>query len=315
MRADQTVSPVQGDPTAHRAARPPLTAFRQGDAVLACAVGRDLTDVAPFVRSLRAVFDGRIILLVDRRPMLPAWLSTHGVETVVATGRQRPWRLQAEVSRFATFARILQERTEIRRAILADVEDIVFQSDPFHPPLADLQFHNGPGVAVPHPANRRIAGTIVGAALARDLSGRPQISPGLVAGPAAAVERFCRALLLISDAARAGPANAIDEAACHAVAHLGLAGGQIRPNFERVATVSGETTVTDGKVRNPDGTESPIILGYRRSPDLAAHIERRWGLMASRECRCAPLSPVRDLAQWMAKIRFRSPGWRSRTDF
>lgn len=283
--------------------RPPVppvsirSASRQGDAVLACAVGCDLTEVAPFVRSLRTVFSGQVILLVDRKPMLPAWLSTHGVETVVIANDRRPWRPRPAASQFVAFARILQQRRDIRSVILADVREVVFQSDPFHRAPADLHFYSGfAGPAL----DPRAAEAIVGGPLARQLSERPPIHAGVVAGSRAGVERFCRAFLLLCDTARHGAMSGMDQTACQLVAHLGLAGGQVRPDFERVATASERMTVADGRFWNPDRSLSPIILGYRHSPTLADYIDHRWGLSTKRLPSGTALTRTRAFLQRLA---------------
>ena len=46
-----------------------------GDAVVGYATGYDAADIAPFVTSLRAVFDGSVALVVDRDADLRAFLA------------------------------------------------------------------------------------------------------------------------------------------------------------------------------------------------------------------------------------------------
>ena len=254
-----------------------LAPAREQQAVLASAVGRDLAEVAPFVRSLRAVFAGQIIIVVDRKPTLVAWLSTHGIEAVVPADRLLHWRPHPAAARFAIYAQLLQERREIRQVILADVCDCVFQADPFRKAADDLEFFTGAGGALPGAGDLGIFEAMMGAALARDLGRRSRIA-GLVAGPTEAVIRFCRTLLLLCGLPRAGLGAAVDQAACHVIAHLGLSGGEIRANFQRAAIASCGMRVGDGRILNPDDTTSPIVVGYRRSADLALHVDRRWGL-------------------------------------
>lgn len=257
--------------------------LREEDAVLACAVGCDLAGIAPFVRSLRAVFSGQVILVVDRKPTLLAWLSTHGVETVIAADRAPHCKPHAMVARFAVYAQLLQERAEIRNVILADVRDVVFQADPFADAPQDLNLFQG--VASAAGLNPRAMQALIGEALARDLGKRPLVSLGVVAGPKAAVTRFCRAMLLLCDMPRSNLGGGIDQAACHVIAHLGLVGGDVRPNFERTAVASCGLKVEDGRIVSPDGSLSPVIVGYGRSRDLAAHVRDRWGLPAARRPR------------------------------
>lgn len=247
-------------------------------AVMACATGLDLAEIAPFVRSLRAVFAGQILLIVDRQPTLLAWLSTHGVEAVVAADRLMHWKpQQPAVSRFAVFAQLLQERREIRQAILADPRQVVFQTDPFRRATEDLEFFTGAGGATPGLGEQRAMVAMLGDSLAQDLGRRSRIAD-LIAGPAEAVVRFCRSLLLLCAQPRAGFGSGLDRAASHVVAHLGLAGGEIRRNFQRAAIASCGMRIADGRILNPDDSSSPIVVGYRRCPDLALHVDRHWGL-------------------------------------
>lgn len=244
---------------------------------MACATGRDLAEIAPFVRSLRAVFDGQIILIVDQKPTLLAWLATHGVEAVIAADRLLHWKPHPAVARFAVYAQLLQDRREIRYAILADIRDVVFQADPFGRPMPDLEFFTGAGGAMPGAAEVRAIEVLIGQELARDLGRRSRIAD-VIAGPTEAVVRFCRTLLLLCEQPRVGLGAGIDRAACHLVAHLSLAGGEIRPNFQRAAVASCGMRVANGRILNPDDSASAIVVGYRRSSDLALHVDRRWGV-------------------------------------
>lgn len=254
-----------------------LAEAREEQAVMACATGLDLAEIAPFVRSLRAVFAGQVILIVDRKPTLLAWLSTHGVETVVAADRLLHWKPQPAVARFAVFAQLLQERREIRHAILADPRHAVFQTDPFRRPVEDLEFFTGAGGATPGLGEQRAIAAMLGDSLAHDLGRRSRIAD-LIAGPTEAVVRFCRSLLLLCAQPRPGFGAGLDRAASHVVAHLGLAGGEIRRNFQRAAIASCGMRIADGRILNPDDSSSPIVVGYRRCADLALHVDRHWGL-------------------------------------
>lgn len=257
-----------------------LAEAREHHAVMACATGLNLAEIAPFVRSLRAVFVGQVILIVDRKPTLLAWLSTHGVEAVVAADRLLHWKPQPAVARFAVFAQLLQERREIVHVVLADARDTVFQTDPFHGATDELEFFTGAGGATPGLGEQRAMAAMIGESLAHDLGRRSRIAD-LIAGPAEAVVRFCRSLLLLCAQPRVGFGAGLDRAACHLVAHLDLAGGEIRRNFQRAAVASCGMRIADGRILNPDDSSSPIVVGYRRCSDLALHVARHWGLPAN----------------------------------
>lgn len=258
------------------------------DAVLGYAVGCGVAEIAPFIRSLRAVFSGQVILIVDRKPTLLAWLSTHGVETVVAADRLLHWKPHAAVARFAVYAQILQERSEIRDVVLADVRDVLFQGDPFEAASDQLQFFLEPDTGADPAVHLRSVQSVIGNPLAQDLGRRPRVTVGVVSGPSAEATRFCRTMLLLCAIPRSavGGGTGADQAACNVIAHLGLVGGEIRPNFERVATGAPGGTrglrLEEGLVINPDGGVSPILNRYARVPDLAAYAEATWGIPAAR---------------------------------
>lgn len=256
------------------------------DAVLGYAVGYGVTDIAPFVRSLRHVFSGQIILVVDREPTLLAWLATHGVEAVVAADRLMHWKPHPVVARFAVYAQILQERSDIRNVVTTDVRDVVFQKDPFEDLSGDLLFfvEAEDRTLADHAFNQKHLQALVGEGLTRDLGDRPCVCVGVVAGAAEAVTRFCRAILLLCAIPRSnvGGAFGADQAACNVIAHLNLIGGEIRANFGLVSTIGltspERLTIEDGLIVNPDASTSPIVHQYDRIPQLAAHVDARWGL-------------------------------------
>lgn len=264
---------------------------RAGEAVLGYAVGYGIAEVAPFVRSLRAVFTGQIILVVDRKSSLLSWLKDHGVEAVIAADRMLHWTPHPVVARFAVYAQILQGRPDIRQAIITDVRDVVFQGDPFAQATNQLQFFvEAEGLALAdHAFNQKHLQALFGGGLARDLGRRACVCVGVVAGPTGAVLRFCRAILLLCAIPRSsiGGAFGADQAACNVIAHLNLVGGEIRPNYGRVATIGltapERLRLEDGLILNPDGGASAIVHQYDRIPRLEADVQARWGV------------PVRDL--------------------
>lgn len=262
-----------------------------GEAVLGYAVGYGIAEIAPFVRSLRAVFAGQIILVVDRKSALLSWLQEHGVEAVIAADRMLHWTPHPVVARFAVYAQILQGRPEIRQAVITDVRDVVFQGDPFAQATDQLQFFvEAEGRALAdHAFNQKHLQALFGDGLARDLGRRACVCVGVVAGPADAVLRFCRAILLLCAIPRSsvGGAFGADQAACNVIAHLNLVGGEIHPNYGRVATIGltapERLRLEDGLILNPDGGASAIVHQYDRIPRLEADVQARWGV------------PVRDL--------------------
>lgn len=267
-------------------ARDPAADPRPDEAVLGYAVGYGVAEIAPFVRSLRAVFRGQIILVVDRKPALLTWLKAHGVEAVIAADRMLHWSPHPVVARFAVYAQILQGRTDIRQAVITDVRDVIFQGDPFAGATETLQFfvEAEDRALADHAFNQKHLQALFGDGLARDLGRRACVCVGVVAGPADAVVRFCRAVLLLCAIPRSsvGGAFGADQAACNVIAHLNLVGGEIRPNYGRVATIGltapDRLRLEDGLILNPDGGASAIVHQYDRIPRLEADVQARWGV-------------------------------------
>lgn len=254
------------------------------DLILGYATGYDAADVAPFVRSLRAVFDGPVVLVVDQDPDLLAFLAENRIEAA-APATVEAWAPHPVVARFAAFDRLLRERPQARSVLLTDVRDVVFQAAPFEPRPQGLEFFNeyADGVLADHAFNMKYLRGVGGEAVARALADKPCVCVGTVMGPRDAMMRFCRTLLMLAAVPRSeiGGAFGADQAACNIAVHLGLIEGEIVPNYGRVATLgltpSEELRVADGRILNPDGGVSPIVHQHDRHPALAAAMHDRWG--------------------------------------
>lgn len=198
------------------------------DAVLAFAAGLSLDEVAPFIRSLRSVYSGRVVMVVGRDPTLRAYLKTHGVELETVVRRSLQWRPRPPIERFAAFAGILDRRTDIRDVVLADIGGVPFRADPFEQLKAPLQFYLEPGAPpiAGRPGSLRGLRRLAGGAIAEKLAGRTDITATRVAGSRPAVAQFCRTVLLLCASARSGRggAHGADQAACNLFFHLGLGG-------------------------------------------------------------------------------------------
>jgi len=153
-------------------------------------------------------------------------------------------------------------------------------------PLAEIiDGHVAPDRALAdHAFNQKHLQALFGDGLARDLGRRACVCVGVVAGPTEAVVRFCRAVLLLCAIPRSsvGGAFGADQAACNVIAHLNLVGGEVLPNYGRVATI-GLTSperlrLEDGLILNPDGGASAIVHQYDRIPRLEADVQARWGV-------------------------------------
>jgi hypothetical protein len=252
------------------------------DLVLGYATGYDVHDIAPFVRSLRAVFDGEVALVVDDRPDVGALLKEHGVHAVSAATADG-WSPHAVMARFAVFDRYLTTRPRARSVLLTDVRDVVFQRPPFSPAPEGLEVFVEGDALGDHAFNMKYLRAVAGERMAAELASAPAICVGTVMGPCEAVARFCRLVLMLAAIPRSeiGGAFGADQAACNLAVHLGLVEAQVRPNFGRVATVglAGPDSLgfENGEVVNPDGSVSAIVHQHDRHPAVAEAVHRRWG--------------------------------------
>lgn len=252
---------------------------RSGNAVLAYAAGLDIADLAPFVRSLRAVFSGQIILAVEHRPTLIAWLATHDVEAVIVSRpglRKRPPGL----ARWPVFAQVLQSRPDLHHVLIVDIDSVVFQGDPFGDLPTNLQLVEAAGSAVSAPLFR----DLVGDALAAKLGRSAPVLSDVIAGPAPAVVQFCTSMQRLSAASRGLPAGPRERErlVCTVIARLGFDGSRVVPNFGRVAIAGEQHRIVDGRITHPRAGASPVIQGYQRHACLADHVARRWGILPPR---------------------------------
>jgi hypothetical protein len=255
------------------------------DMVLGYATGYGVAEIAAFVRSLRAVFTGPAVLVVDQDPDLLAFLERYDIEPRAPRGSQTGgWKPHAVVERFAEFADLLAQRPWIRNVLLTDVRDVIFQASPFEPPLDQLEFfdeYDGRPLG-DHAFNTKHLKAIGGEDFARSISGKPCVCVGTVIGPRESVIQLCRAILLIGAIPRStvGGAFGADQAACNVVAHLRLVNSVVRPNYTRVATIgltsASTLAIRDETILNPDGGVSPIVHQYDRHAVFNDFVNQRW---------------------------------------
>lgn len=281
------------------------------DLVLGYATGYDAAQIAPFVRSLRAVFDGHVALVVDRRPDVLALLDQHGVEAVhldAAAG----WEPHPVMARFATFSRLLDRYPNAVDVLLTDVRDVVFQAEPFGPPPRRLEvfveFEGG--VLGDHDFNMKYLSALIGDEMAATLASKPCICVGTVMGPREEIMRFCRTVLMLAAIPRSelGGAFGADQAACNIAVHMGLVKAEVKPNFGRVATLGMSPaeglTWCDGRVINPDGGFSAIVHQHDRHPHLDRAVHEHWG-QGMRHCERVQRKTTADRGRKLAQSLMR----------
>ncbi|MDP1914112.1 MAG: hypothetical protein Q8K49_12360 [Brevundimonas sp.] len=266
-----------------------------GDLVLGAATGYGVADIAPFVRSLRAVYQGGAALVVDEASALTSFLEAHDIKAVPATSSPA-WSPHPVMTRFAAFDRILAQRPGPGSVLITDVRDVVFQSSPFDPApgVLELFVEFEGGRLGDHAFNRKHLRALVGDDLAATMAHRPCLCVGTVMGSRAGVSRFCRTILMLAAIPRShiGGAFGADQAACNLAAHLGLVEHEVRANYGRVATVgltpSDTLTVSEGVILNPDGSASAIVHQYDRHPHLMDAVHGLWGAGLERRERVRP---------------------------
>lgn len=263
----------------------PTFAAAEHDLILGYATGYDAADVAVFVRSLRAVYAGPVVLVTDQSPELLSFLAQHGVESVApADAGGGAWRPHPVMQRFAAFDALMSQRPWARAVLLTDVRDVVFQAPPFDPPPQKPEFYvEYEGGLKGHAFNMKYLRGVGGEDVARALADKPCVCVGTVMGPRECMIRFCRTLLMLAAIPRSeiGGAFGADQAACNIALHLGLVEGEARANYGRIATIGmtpGEAlSVRDGRIVNPDGGVSPVVHQYDRHPALFQAMCERWG--------------------------------------
>ncbi|AYG95038.1 hypothetical protein D8I30_07475 [Brevundimonas naejangsanensis] len=263
----------------------PTFAAGEHDLILGYATGYDAADVAIFVRSLRAVYGGAVVLVTDQAPALLAFLAEHGVESVPPASVGGAWRPHPVMQRFAAFDALMSARPWARNVLLTDVRDVVFQAPPFDPAPRTSEFYvEYDGGLKGHAFNMKYLRGVGGEDVARALADRPCVCVGTVMGPRECMIRFCRTLLMLAAIPRSeiGGAFGADQAACNIALHLGLVEGEVKANYGRIATIGltpGEVLSLDGmgRIVNPDGGVSPIVHQYDRHPALMAAMRARWG--------------------------------------
>lgn len=282
-----------------------------GDAVVGYATGYDAADIAPFVTSLRAVFDGSVALVVDRDADLRAFLARHDVMAVDAPV-WRGWAPHPVMQRFVAFAGLLGDRPGA--ALACDVRDVIFQAPPFEPAPQGLEaFVEADGPLGEHAFNMKYLRALFGQAQADRMADKSCLCVGTLVGPRAEVSRLSRLILMLASAPRSeiGGAFGADQAAFNLAIHQGLVGATVRGNYGRVATLGltpGERLrFEDGQVVNPDGGISPIVHQHDRHPHLDAPVHARWGAGLEHRKRVRPKSAGQKLEKLRASLRRRMP--------
>lgn len=279
------------------------------DLVAGYATGYDAHHIAPFVRSLRSVFDGEIALAADARPDVEALFADHEVRFLTQPDTQG-WQPHPVMARFAAVDAHLAARSDIRNVLLTDVRDVIFQKSPFEPAPDGLEVFLEGDRLKDHAFDMKYLRALAGDGIADALGLAPAICVGTILGPRADMVRFCRTVLMLAAVPRSemGGSFGADQAACNMAIHMGLVQAEVRANYGRVATIglqaAADFAFRDGQVINPDGSISAIVHQHDRHPLLAAAVRGRWAVGLEARERVTPRtvsSRLRRMRQSLAR--------------
>jgi hypothetical protein len=293
--------------------RPRLGIDIAGDVVLGYATGYGPADIAPFVHSLRAAFNGPVALVVDETPAVLAFLREHDV-IAIPPRRWTGWAPHPVMLRFDAFDRLLEQWPGVTNVLITDVRDVVFQASPFVPTPQPLEaFIEAETPLGNHAFNMKHLRALAGDGLATALSDRPCLCIGTVIGARSEVRRLCRLILSLAATPRSaiGGTFGADQAAFNLAIHQELIPATVRPNYGRVATLGmtdGDGLVfRDGQVINPDGSVSPIVHQHDRHPHLDVPVHARWSGGLEHRPRIQPRSAGDRLTKLKSSLRRRMP--------
>ncbi|KAK0360487.1 hypothetical protein LTR94_027111, partial [Friedmanniomyces endolithicus] len=286
-------------------------ALPDGDAVVGYATGYDAADIAPFVTSLRAHYDGQAALIVDPDPELRAFLANHAV-TALDAPHWQGWAPHPVMQRFVAFSALAGGG---QGSMLAcDVRDVIFQGAPLSPAPLELEAYvEAETPLVDHAFNMKYLRALFGLGTARLVEPLPCLCVGTLVGPRDQLARLSRLILTLASTPRSeiGGAFGADQAGFNLAVHLGLIGAAVKPNYGRVATLGLTKSETlafrDGKVVNPDQTTSAIVHQHDRHPHLDEPVHRLWGAGLEHRNRVRPRSVSERAAKLGASLRRKTP--------
>jgi hypothetical protein len=106
--------------------------LQKSDLIIGTAIGYRPDDIKPFIMSLRATgYNGRLVLFVDNMTSDAAsFLREHKIELMYCN-RRKDDVMPVHSRRYFEFAKFLGKEQGIKRVMLTDVRDVIFQGNPF----------------------------------------------------------------------------------------------------------------------------------------------------------------------------------------
>ncbi len=198
----------------------------------------------------------------------------------------KPGTQSVNVERYRLYADWLAAHPEVDGALLTDVRDVIFQSDPFAEPLEGelvLPLEDPLLTLGSETNNAEWLRTLYGRERWAELSDAPIACSGTVLGTSAAIGRYLDSLTreLVAHPTD-GRLAGLDQGAHNALLHSGrLPGAVAVPNGGRILTAGSmfpENLIAgqDGRVLTVDGHAPAIVHQYDRHPHLIDTILRAY---------------------------------------
>lgn len=286
------------------AARPFRPATPARNLILGFAMGYEYSHLAPFIRSARdAGIDADMVLFVsEASPETIAALAADGVQVEPGDGfRHIPFHMaHARFFLFETFLSRFEapwpDAGRYQNVFLADVRDVVFQSDVFAAlapgaPLAAARFVGfleSEAVTIGAcDANGAWVRNLFPPAVAAELADKPISCVGTLLGRFDGVLEYLRQMQILSYALRpeVRQMHGIDQGIHNLILHRGIVAGSCASrNGVLVGTVGyglpQGVHIRNAAVCRPDGQPIPVLHQYDRHPEYNALFASRYGQAA-----------------------------------
>lgn len=184
--------------------------------------------------------------------------------------------------RYKHYYDVLRRIPDADQILLSDVRDVVFQGDPFEPPLEGLEvFLEEPSQRVgADPYNRAWIRHLYGEVVAKELSRHVISCSGTVAGPRAHVLRYLKEMIE-AIVWRRRPLGPHDQGVHNFLLRTGALdpATEVRNGFGRVLTMGAMTAVKQddgGRVLNQDGSIPAVLHQWDRHDALAHRLTREY---------------------------------------
>jgi hypothetical protein len=283
-----TLSPSAPTPIATSTVAPSDADHRR--LVLGAAIGFDVEQVRVFVESLRAHYDGEVLLLI-RWPGLRVarYLKSRGVD-VIRVFQTRSFTRSVHARRYAIYLAYMSGRlSRYDQVMMSDVRDVVFQRNPFDgiaSPKCHFYLESAGRTIGEDPTNLRWVHGCFSAADAERLAPCRISCSGITIGGTAAIMTYLERMAARVSAMpwriyrRIG--HGYDQAIHNYLVHLDSAvEGIVVENNQHIATMALEPRAfyrLDGGslIYGPGDHLFPICHQYDRFPDLLRAVEARF---------------------------------------